>query len=46
MFQELILVIALTAQILNKFIRSLVDFVELIALDLRHATSRVASDTS
>lgn len=46
MFQKLVLVLALTAQILNKFIRSLVDFVKLIALNLRHAATGVAANAS
>lgn len=46
MLQELILVVALAAQILNKFVRSLVDFVELVTLDLRHTAASVAADAA
>lgn len=43
MFQKFVLIIALTTQILDEFVRPLVDFVELIALHLCHTPSSVAS---
>lgn len=45
MFQKLVLIIALLAQIFYQFVRSLINVVELVALNLRHTPSRVTSDT-
>lgn len=46
MLQKLVLIVSLAAQILDELIRALVDFVELVTLDLRHAAASVTSDTS
>lgn len=46
MFEKLVLIIALAAQIIYQLARSFVDLVELIALDFCHAAPRVASNAS
>lgn len=45
MFQKLVLIIALAAQILNQLMRPLVDDAELLALGQCHTPSREAADT-